>query len=250
MNLIEALKPELPARVAIVGAGGKTTSLFQLANQVDGLAWVTTTTHFGTDQLDLADRHFFVNTIEELEIEQYKNQKVTLITGPYTKDNRVNGPVSEILEKLTKIADKEKISLFIEADGARSFPVKAPAEHEPAIPLWVDHVIVVVGLSVLGKPFNHQWVHRPEYFARITHLKEGEIITIESVGDMLVHPAGGLKNIPIQAQKVALINQADNVEILAEARKVVPKLLDGGFDKVIIGSLRKAPHALERYSRV
>ena len=250
MNLIDAIQPDLPAQIAIVGAGGKTTALFQLARQVEGLAWVTTTTHLGTFQADLADRHFVVNSIKEVIPNQFKKQKVTLITGPLTVDHRVGHPAPEILDELHQSAEREKISLFIEADGSRSLPVKAPAEHEPAIPAWVHHVITVVGLSALGKPLNHHWVYRPEHFLGITKLKEDDLITIECLGDLLIHPDGGLKDIPSQVQKVALLNQADTAEIQAQARSIVPKLLEGGYDKVIIGSLSLAPQALECYPNV
>jgi len=249
MNLISALNPVLPARIAIVGAGGKTTALFQLARQIDGLAWVTTTTHLGTDQMGLADRHFVVQDDDEFLTDLLKQQKVTLITGPFTLDNRVRSLAPEQLELMRHHADGEKISILIEADGSRSIPLKAPGEHEPPIPAWVTHAIVVVGLSVLGKPFTPQWVYRPELFAQLTGLEEGAPVTIDTISGMLVQPQGGLKNMPLQAQKVALFNQADSAEIQALAKSVVPKLLDGGFDKIIIGSLGKAETMLECFSR-
>ncbi len=51
--------------------------------------------------------------------------------------------------------------MIIEADGARKLPIKAPAEHEPVIPEFVNTVITVIGLSGLGKPLTEEWVHRP-----------------------------------------------------------------------------------------
>jgi len=245
LNLIGAIQPKLPAQIAIVGAGGKTTALFQLARQVQGLAWVTTTTHLGTFQIHLADKHFIIDSTEEMNLDPFKKQKVTLITGPITADHRLGHPHPEILEKLHQSSEREKISLFIEADGSRSLPVKAPAEHEPAIPSWTQSVITVIGLSALGQPLNPRWVFRPELFSRITDLEENALITMECLGDLLTHPEGGLKGIPGQAQKVALLNQADTVETQIQARSLVPKLLGGGYDKVVIGSLELSPLALE-----
>ena len=248
MNLIDAIQPALPALIAIVGAGGKTTALFQLARQVEGLAWVTTTTHLGTFQADLADKHFMVTSMEEMVPDHFKKQKVTLITGPFAANHRLGYLEPEILEELHQSAEREKISLFIEADGARSLPVKAPARHEPAIPIWVHYVITVIGLSALGKPLDPRWVFRPELFSSITNQKANSLITLECLGDLLIHPEGGLKGLPVQAQKVALLNQADTVETQTQARSIVPKLLGGGYDKVIIGSLNLVPHALECFS--
>ena len=244
MNLIECLELKLPLQVALVGAGGKTTALFQLARQVNGLAWVTTTTHLGKCQSELADKQFEVNSNAEIVLSKLIAQKVTLITGSSTVHDRLGPPTSEILWILHENAASEKISLFIEADGSRCLPVKAPGEHEPVIPVWVDLVMNVVGLSALGKPFNPQWVFRPEYFSQITNLKEGDLITIESLADLMVHPNGGFKGIPSQSQKVALLNQVDTPDILVQARSIVPKLLEGGYQKVIVGSLAKAPNDL------
>ena len=43
------------------------------------------------------------------------------------------------LQELIKIADEHNLPLIIEADGSRQLPLKAPAEHEPAIPPWVKY---------------------------------------------------------------------------------------------------------------
>jgi molybdenum cofactor cytidylyltransferase len=245
MNLVEALKPKLPARIAIVGGGGKTTALFQLAHQLPGLVWVTTTTHLGTDQLDYTDQHFIISEPDEIDLAMLKAHKSTLITGLFTLDDRVKGPEPEVIEELARVANEENISIVVEADGARSHPIKAPAAHEPVIPAWAEMVIVVVGLSALGKPLSSEWVHRPEQFEALTGWQQGQVINMASLVKLMTHPLGGLKNIPASAQKVALLNQADTPALQQEARSAAEDLLNGGFDKVIIGALRLAPDDIE-----
>ena len=247
MNLVEAINPVIPARIALVGAGGKTTALFQLARQIEGFVWATTTTHLGAGQVSLADRHFVVQTSDEFRVDRFKQQKVSLITGPFTQDDRVSGLLPDLLERLYRSSADERVSIFIEADGSRSIPLKAPAAGEPAIPAWVTHVIVVVGLSALRKPFTSQWVFRPDEFSRLAAIAEGESISMEHISEMLIHPLGGLKNIPPQARKIVFLNQADTGEIRSMSRQMISKLLNGGFDQVIIGSVGKAPQSLEGY---
>jgi probable selenium-dependent hydroxylase accessory protein YqeC len=70
---------------------------------------------------------------------------------------------------------------------------------------------------------------------------------MEHISEMLIHPQGGLKNIPPQARKIVFLNQADTGEIRSMARQMISKLLNGGFDQVIIGSVGKAPQSLEGY---
>ncbi len=71
----------------------------------------------------------------------------------------------------------------------------------------------MAGLSGLGRPLTEEYVHRPEIFARLSGLAPGETITPEALLRVLTHPAGGLKNIPPQARRFVLLNQADTPEL-------------------------------------
>ena len=248
MNLLQALTPLHPLRIAIVGAGGKTTAMFSLARQVDGPAWVTTTTHLGTDQPAFADRHFVLESAVDVRPDLWLQQKVTLLTGPFSKDDRLHSPSPELLELIRQAAEREGVPLLLEGDGSRSIPLKAPGEHEPVIPHWVTCVLVVVGMSALGKPLTDETVFRAGRYGELTGLREGETITIKSVKEMLLHPQGGLKNIPTGALKAVLFNQADNENDISLARSVSADLLRGGYERVIAGGLRSAPDALESFS--
>jgi hypothetical protein len=54
------------------------------------------------------------------------------------------------MEGLRELAGHHDLPLLIEADGARQKALKAPAAHEPAIPEFVDMVVVLAGLSALS----------------------------------------------------------------------------------------------------
>ncbi len=247
MNLIEAFNPKLPLCTAIVGAGGKTSAMFALARQVEGAAWVTTTTHLGTDQTIFADRHCVLESENDLQPGLWLKQKVNLLTGAATQDNRLHSPAPDLLEAVHLAAERNAVHLVFEADGSRSIPLKAPGDHEPPIPAWARQVIVVVGASALGSPLNEQTVFRAGRYAELTGLLEGQTVTIESVRDMLLHPLGGLKNIPSGAQKAVLFNQAEDSVTRGIIEYIVPDLLAGGYDRVIVGGVKRAPDALESY---
>jgi molybdenum cofactor cytidylyltransferase len=137
-------------------------------------------------------------------------------------------------------ADAHQIPLLIEADGARRLPLKAPDDHEPSIPGFVDCVVVVAGFSGLGKPLTPEWVHRPKIFSALSGLQPGEIVTPEALVQVITHADGGLKNIPPQACRIALLNQADTPELQAQAAALKSGLLTS-FDAVVVSSL--APRA-------
>ena len=247
MNLLQALNPIFPLCTAIVGAGGKTSAMAALAHQVNGPAWVTTTAHLGTDQTGIADRHFVVATEKDIQPALWLEQKISLLTGAVTQDDRLHSPAPELLELIRRAAERAGAHLIFEADGSRSIPLKAPGDHEPPIPAWAQQVIVVVGASALGNALNEQTVFRAGRYAELTGLQEGETITIESVRDMLLHPLGGLKNIPSGALKAVLFNQAEDGVTQGIIQYIVPDLLAGGYDRVIVGGVSHAPDALESY---
>lgn len=224
-------------RVAFTGAGGKTTALFQLARQLTQPVIVTATTHLGVSQIRLADSHWMGTTPADLPDFSDSLRGVMLVTGPVDGD-RTTGVSESLLYWLREVSISQNIPLLIEADGSRQLPLKAPADHEPVIPEFVDTVIVVAGLSGLGKPLTDEYVHRPELFARLSGLRSGETVSPEAVVRVLTHPAGGLKGIPDGARRVALLNQADTPELQSIGGKMAQELLTG-FDSVVVGTLKR-----------
>ncbi len=223
--------------VSLVGAGGKTTALFQLARQISTSApvIVTATSHLGVWQIPLADHHVIAKSIDDLQ--PFPEQGVILVTGEI--DNYRTKPVdSTVLYWLRETNKKQGIPLLIEADGSRQKSVKAPAEHEPPIPEFSETVIAVAGLSTIGKPLTEEFVHRPEIFSKLSNLKIGQTITSKNIVSVLTHPQGGLKNIPPNARRVALLNQADTAELQSIGGNMARELL-GEFDSVIVGSLQQ-----------
>jgi molybdenum cofactor cytidylyltransferase len=240
MKLIRAVRADHPAAIALVGAGGKTTALFLLARQFERRIFVTTSTHLAVEQVSLADQHI-VLTESQLpsDFQNQLHSNVILLTGPPGKDNRVHGLTLEQLQALHEFAQREQIGLLVEADGSRRLPLKAPAEHEPVIPPWVDCVIVSAGMQALGKPLTSEHVHRPEIFARISAAAIGESVSTDSVATVLKSPAGGLKNIPKHARKIALLNQADSYELQVQAQTMAASL-HPAYNSVLVASLQNA----------
>jgi len=229
-----------PPRVAFVGAGGKTTALFQLARDVAPCI-ITTTTHLGTWQAAEADEHIIIRKPEDIKrLEENSFSKTILITGP-EENNRLKSLSPESLKWLEQFCITHSLPLLIEADGARQKALKAPQEHEPAIPDFVDTVVVVAGLSGLGKPLGDEWVYGAERFKRISESASQRInklgITEKMLSTVMAHGDGGLKNIPAKSRRIALLNQADTPELQATSSRMA-KNLRFSFDAVVTGTLQ------------
>jgi molybdenum cofactor cytidylyltransferase len=236
MVLREALRLGDAPRLALVGAGGKTTAIFQIARAYTGPVIVTTSTHFSVEQTKLADIHLVTRTIEDLKkFHNHVRSGIILLTGPIVSD-RATGLSIEILSWLDHFCYLNSIPMLIEADGSRQRPIKAPALHEPAIPHFVNVVVVLAGVSAVGKPLTSEWVHRPERFAALSGVAPGGRITPQAIVRVLSHPNGGLKKIPTGARRVVLLNQADTPELRDMTAEMAKSLL-GNYDTVISASL-------------
>lgn len=242
-SLVDALRVDPSTCTAFVGAGGKTTALFQLARQMKPPVIVTSTSHLGAWQLGLADQHIMTDTVAPLEELEHGLRGITLVTGGMKGDR--SRPVNDhVLDWLYQFCGDHAIPLLLEADGSRQKPLKAWADHEPPIPSFVNQVVQVVGISGLGKPLSNNFVHRPEIFSLISRLDVGAPISADALIRVLSHPEGGLKNFPRHARRVALINQADTQHLQSMANHMVQPLLSA-FDSVIISSLgREEIHAV------
>ncbi len=243
MNLFHALRLTPRACLALVGAGGKSTALFTLARQClqagARTVLLTTTTHIGDWQAAQADVHWVVESEAQLQAHMANLPAgVVMLTGPQNEANlqRLGGMPPDVLRLLDSLRRDLGLPLLIEADGSRLKPLKAPADHEPAIPDFVEGVVVLAGLRGLGQPLGEAWVHRPGRFSTLSGLEAGEPVTAEALRRVLAHPQGGLKNIPPGARRVALLNQADTAERQAAGGALAQRLLPD-YDAALVAAL-------------
>ena len=112
--------------VALVGAGGKTSTLYALARQAADsgrTVVVTTTTHIL--------RHPGLPLVEEPTPERLRAalaEHGVVTVGTVFRGDKLSGAGTP--EELRRAADV----VLVEADGAKRLPLKAPAEYEPVIP--------------------------------------------------------------------------------------------------------------------
>src|SRR5690349_15315463 len=237
LSLAQALRANSSACVAFIGSGGKTTAMIQLARQLPSPVIVTATSHLGAWQLELADQHIIADTPDPIEKLVHGLKGVILVTGEIDGD-RTKPINNNVMNWLQRYCRYHSLPLLIEADGSRGKPLKAWADHEPPIPEFVEVVVQVVGLTGLGQPLNEENVHRSEIFSRLSGLNIGETVTPDSLVRVLIQREAGLKNIPTNARKIILLNQADTHELQSAAQGLTQALLPV-HDSVIITSLEQ-----------
>jgi len=217
MNLCEALRLRPREVVVFVGGSGKTTAMVRLAGErasAGQCVITTTTTHLGADQTAFAPIHVISPPADIATIRSALHTHLhVLVTGPL---DLALGKATSVPENLIKqwCTLPEMAAVLVEADGARQPPLKAPADHEPAIPAFATHVVIVVGLEVLGQPLTEAVAHRPERIAALAGLPIGPIITPDALVCVRLHPQGGLKNIPARALVSILLKRRKTLRLL------------------------------------
>lgn len=246
MKLIEALRVDSKTRLSFVGSGGKTSSLIRLGYEWPNICIAAATTHIGKNQIQYFINHQILDN--NITGTGYRLSESTLFTGKDVVENRLNGIDPQFWNELNRIAEENDVPVFIEADGSKMKPLKAPAAHEPPVPEWVNHVVVSVGISILGKPLDESYVHRAELFSSLTGLEMGKPVNWQAIMKMLTHPQGGLKNIPRHARKSVLLNQVDCLTDKTGLPTFCHQVLSH-YDSVIIASLND-PDAKDEETKI
>ncbi|MEA3336800.1 MAG: selenium cofactor biosynthesis protein YqeC [Chloroflexota bacterium] len=218
MNLSSAIRLEAWAAkpvIALIGAGGKSTLLFRLGNELAQAGYQTllsTTTKLGAHQVDDAAFTLLASDPQLLARElptSLRGYRQVLALSGEAPGGKVLGLPPEIICQLLGLADVQAV--VVEADGSRRRPIKAPADHEPVVSACTNHMLTVAGMAGIGKPLSADWVHRPALVASLTGLSMGEPLTPEAVAALLTHPRGGAKGGPEQARKFLYLNLTSSV---------------------------------------
>lgn len=249
MRLMTALRMQPGEVVALVGGGGKTTSMFRLASEIRAAGWpvvTTTTTQIFAAQIALGPKHLVAgrNSLEDIAAALEETGHV-LVTGSVERGSgKAPGVPVAWIPNLQSLPGRPTI--LIEADGSRMRPFKAPAEHEPVIPPEATLVVPVVGADVFEAALEAQRVHRPEVVAALAGVPLGAAVTPEVVAAVLAHPQGGLKSAPPAARVIPFINKVETQAQQTMAEETARLLLE--HDRILAvaqgAAQRESPAAL------
>lgn len=228
-TFIRALTIETGDVVCCVGAGGKTSLMFHLAQEAKELGLkvlVTTTTKIFIpatgqyDVLDLSGQLFAAGPVPLPGI------SVGGLPSP------VAGKMSGVDTDLLEVQRKQFDLVLIEADGAAQKPLKGWNATEPVIPTFTTRTIGIVDIETIGRIICPSLVHRLDIFLGLTGGKVGEPITVDHLYRMIVHRKGLF--FQAQGEKVLFINKVESARDRCHAdqlRALLPQL------KIVAGSV-------------
>ncbi len=123
---------------------------------------------------------FISNIGEQNALEKRLWQERILTIGKTCTDakhqGKIEGMPGETYAFLKQISDV----VLVEADGAKKYPVKIPAAHEPVIPQETDATVMLLGYRAVGKGIE-QVAYRAKELAEFLRKKVADDITFEDL---------------------------------------------------------------------
>ena len=226
---IEECFPFLAERghvISLVGAGGKTTLMYCLAQRFAerGMKTVVMT----TTKIKRPDQ--FAKTIEECRTCWAAGEYA--VCGEEAPENKLSAPKEDVIAALLIEAD----AVLIEADGAKHMALKAPAAHEPVILPKTDIAIGVAGVQVLGHPVE-EICFRPEHVQALLSCEGKHCLTPDDLAELMLSENGTRKAVE-DRQYYTVINKCDDGVWLAQGAKIARALENRGHMHTVLMCLK------------
>lgn len=252
MRITEILNIEKRSIVSIVGAGGKTSLMFQLAEELraKGRVLVTTTTKIYVPKQEQYDYLVIGEDVENCflrnnegsilassEAAEIKPKGIWVYGEKINEDNKLTAVSEEKLGKVMNCFDY----VLIEADGSKGKLLKGWREDEPVI---ISHTTCTIGVlsgKALGMDINEENIHRVNKFlggARGT-------VTEEDLMKVIFNPKGMFKH--STGKKILWINQIDDDLIYKRNFELISEIINKNWksklvNQVIIGSIKNGKY--------
>lgn len=221
-------------RISLVGAGGKTTTLFRLRDmfrRMDRPVVMTTTTKMYREK-----EPWCVVPGDARECERAIRLYGQVLTGssfiPATNnvtndagflhtDERTEPPLTRqklcaAPERTFRALEGMGYPMIIEADGAKGCLIKAPGDHEPAVPPCTTHLLAVYGLAALGKPVADVGF-RVGLILDVIKKNAADAVRESDIADLAVSDRGGRKGANPDMRFGVILNQADSPLLIRSA---------------------------------
>ncbi len=169
--------------ISVVGSGGKTTLIKNLASRYRSegkTVLVTTTTHMflEEDTLLTDDAGAILHALKE----------TGYVMAGIPDGEKIKPLSRETFDAVCPCADV----VLVEADGSKRLPLKYPNTEEPVIPENTEEVIVVCGLNAIGEKAKDV-CHRLELVKECLGIDDNTVITPEHIQKLVTE--GYLKSL-------------------------------------------------------
>lgn len=223
-----------PGVTALVGAGGKTTAMLTLAEELSKAGRrviVTTTTHIFPPDTGQYGPVFSPEDTAGIAA-ALERTGLAVAAGPLDERGKLTGVSDAQVEGLLELAEY----VLVEADGSRRLPCKTPGDREPALPVKTELVVGVLGLKSLNYPLEAV-CFRAGLAARRLGVEPENPVTPELLARLAAEP-WGLAKATEGRRFVILLNQSDVCDP-AQLCRVVQAVKETSGAPVVSAALQK-----------
>ncbi|WP_421323491.1 selenium cofactor biosynthesis protein YqeC [Aeromonas sp. 604176] len=197
--------------ISLCGAGGKTSTLFWLAEyfykQGKRVLITTTTRMFLPAPSHYRELILEADPVRQLTRCQQLPDEPTLV-ALFSHIDQASGKVAgSTPQQIDLIKGQQRFDLIlVEADGAHHKLLKVPALHEPCIPHQSDWVIALLGGAMVGANAEPAQIHRWAELQALCGIAAGKPLDWALFDRLLSHPEGVFKGTPPGARRIWFIN--------------------------------------------
>lgn len=238
--------------IALVGAGGKTTLMDTFAAcyaQRGSTAVLTTTTRIMRPKqypvaYQMEQLREMLSGTQTAGAGQQEAGRAASAGAGQQKTGRIVAAGTDAPEGKLRMPDRISITdlaeaadvVFVEADGAKRLPCKAPREKEPVIPKECDIVVGVMGMDTLGQPLA-QVCFCAEQVMQLLGVDKKHRMTEEDMARLLHSEQGTRKGVGNRDYYIVL-NKCDDAQTMKRAQTVERLLRQAGEEHIACISLR------------
>ena len=217
ITLSDFLKVQKGDIISFGGAGGKTSTIMALSNEIkENTSYrilISTTTKMYLPKNAIVEKSIAI-IAKELD----KNQLV--IAGEkIAKINKMGSFPLEFLENITKIGD---ITL-LEADGSKRLPFKMPRQGEPVYLNKSNKIVYLIGMNCMDMKL--QDLCRGELISQFLHKYPADKLSEEDIIKIILSEQGAKKAVE-DRDFFVILNQVDDDNREIFAKKIVRVLTE------------------------
>ena len=217
--------------ISVVGSGGKTTFIYNLAKEIKNeKVLISTTTKMLYPEENQVDYFFCLSEDNEISIKEGR----TFITGEKVSKNKISGDLSLIKKYMSRFD-----YVLLECDGSKTKPLKGWNSTEPVILNETTKTIGIIPLHIVGEKITEKNIHRIEIFNDVFKTKVGDEITLNVILEIITNPKGIFKG--AVGEKILFLNRINDdksKELVWKLLKILSRKNKNSL-KIIGGDLKK-----------
>jgi molybdenum cofactor cytidylyltransferase len=211
-SILEALAVRAGDLVGIVGAGGKTSLMYGLGQELVAAGMpvlLTTTTRIWSPDRRKVPRVVLGPETEATasRIAEGIRASGLVLAAREESDSKLKGFSPGYVEELYNTC--RRWTVVAECDGAMGKSLKVPRDHEPPMAPSTSVFAVLVGVDCIGRSLGDELVFRPSDVGRVTGRSAGATVDEDLVAEAVLSRDSYLGRKPPGARMCVLLNKVD-----------------------------------------